>query len=100
VQPSNAECSRRGHLPSQLRRTWGLNGAVTLNGGEDKPWELALIGRNLTNRLYVVAGSVVGATASGTGTAATVQGDVLGTASPPRSVTLQLTLKSSLLQGR
>lgn len=79
---------------------WLLNGTVTLNGGEDKPWELALIGRNLTNKLYVVAGSVVGATASGTGTGNTVQGDVLGNASPPRSVTLQLTLKSSLLQGR
>ncbi|MFD1961466.1 hypothetical protein ACFSHP_24875 [Novosphingobium panipatense] len=61
---------------------------------------MALIGRNLTNKLYVVAGSVVGATASGTGTSTTVQGDVLGTASPPRSITLQLTLKDSLLNRR
>lgn len=79
---------------------WLLNGAITVNGGKDKPWELALIGRNLTNKLYVVAGSVVGATATGTGTANTVQGDVLGTASPPRAITLQLTLKESLLRGR
>jgi iron complex outermembrane receptor protein len=79
---------------------WLLNGTVTLNGGSDKPWEVALIGRNLTNKLYVVAGSVVGATASGTGTSTTVQGDVLGTASPPRSITLQLTLKDSLLNRR
>jgi len=43
---------------------------------------------------------VVGATATGTGTASTVQGDVLGTASPPRAITLQLTLKNSLFQGR
>ncbi len=77
---------------------WQLNGTVTLNGGRDKPWEVALIGRNLTNKLYIVAGSVVGATASGTGTATTVQGDVLGTASPPRSITLQLTLKDSLIR--
>lgn len=77
---------------------WLLNGAVTLNGGSDKPWEVALIGRNLTNKLYVVGGSVVGATAAGTGTNVTTQGDVLGTASPPRSIVLQLTLKSSLFQ--
>jgi len=77
---------------------WQLNGTVALNGGRDKPWEVALIGRNLTNKLYVVAGSVVGSTASGTGTANTVQGDVLGTVSPPRSVTLQLTLRDSLLR--
>ncbi|EJL35052.1 TonB-dependent receptor [Novosphingobium sp. AP12] len=79
---------------------WQLNGAITLNGGDNKPWEVALIGRNLTNKLYVVAGSVVGATATGTGTSVTRQGDVLGTASPPRSITLQLTLKDSLLRGR
>lgn len=77
---------------------WLLNGTVTLNGGKDKPWEIALIGRNLTNKLYVVAGSVVGATAAGTGTAVTRQGDVLGTASPPRAITLQLTLKDSLFR--
>ncbi|MET0363352.1 MAG: TonB-dependent receptor [Sphingobium sp.] len=79
---------------------WQLNGTIALNGGSDKPWEVALIGRNLTNKLYVVAGSVVGATASGTGTATTVQGDVLGTASPPRSITLQLTLRDSLIRRR
>ncbi|HEX7855161.1 MAG TPA: TonB-dependent receptor [Sphingobium sp.] len=77
---------------------WQLNGTITLNGGEGKPWEVALIGRNLTNKLYVVAGSVVGATASGTGTANVRQGDVLGNVSPARAVTLQLTLRDSLLR--
>ena len=93
---TQTEANPLNHQPSY----WLLNGAITLNGGKDKPWELALIGRNLTNELYVVAGSVVGATATGTGTASTVQGDVLGTASPPRAITLQLTLKNSLFQGR
>ncbi|MDO6414155.1 TonB-dependent receptor [Sphingomonas sp. BIUV-7] len=79
-------------------RYWQLNGTVTLNGGPNKPWEVALIGRNLTNKLYVVAGSVVGSTATGTGTAVTRQGDVLGTASAPRAITLQVTLKDSLLR--
>jgi iron complex outermembrane receptor protein len=79
---------------------WQFNGTIALNGGRDKPWEVALIGRNLTNKLIVVAGSVVGSTARGTGTNTVVTGDVLGTASPPRSVLLQLTLKDSLLRGK
>ncbi len=83
---------------TRQRGYWQLNGVVSLNGGRDKPWKLALIGRNLANRLVVVAGSVVGATARGTGTATVVPGDILGGASTPRSILLQLTLKSSLLR--
>jgi iron complex outermembrane recepter protein len=76
---------------------WQLNGTVSINGGDDKPWELALIGRNLTNELIIVGGSVVGATAAGTGTDTIREGDILGSLSTPRSLMLQLTVKSSLL---
>jgi iron complex outermembrane receptor protein len=86
-----------GNPLTRQRAYWQLNSAISLNGGRDKPWELALIGRNLTNRLVVVAGSVVGATARGTGTASVIPGDILGGVSTPRSVMLQLTLRSSLL---
>lgn len=77
---------------------WQLNGVISLNGGRNKRWDLALIGRNLTNKLVIIGGSVVGATARGTGTGSVVAGDILGGASTPRSVILQLTLRSSLLQ--
>jgi iron complex outermembrane recepter protein len=78
---------------------WQLNGVVSLNGGDDKPWELSLIGRNLTNELVIVAGSVVGATAGGTGTNTVFPGDILGGISTPRTVLLQLTLRNSLFGG-
>lgn len=77
-----------------------LNAALSINGGAGKPWELALIGRNLTNKLIIVGGSVVGATAAGTGTNVVREGDILGSLGAPRAVMLQLTVKSGLLGGR
>jgi hypothetical protein len=68
---------------------WQLNGTISLNDD-----------RNLTSILVIVAGLVVEATASGTGTANVLAGDVLGTAGKPRTVVLQLTLKDLLLRGR
>lgn len=79
---------------------WLLNGAVSVSGGEDKPWELALIGRNLTNKLYTATGGTLAFTGTGTGTGTTSQADILGISGPPRSVLLQLTLRSSLLGAR
>ncbi|MCJ2185640.1 TonB-dependent receptor [Novosphingobium beihaiensis] len=75
---------------------WQFNGTLSLNGGKDKPWELALVGRNLTNRLIRVTGAVVGSTAGQYGTAAPRQGDILASVGAPRSVLLQLTVRSSL----
>ena len=75
---------------------WQLNGSLSVFGGEDKPWELALIGRNLTNKLYTVTGGTLAFTGTGTGTGATTPADILGIAGPPRSVLLQLTLRNSL----
>ncbi|MCJ2179402.1 TonB-dependent receptor [Novosphingobium album (ex Hu et al. 2023)] len=54
-------------------------------------WDLALIGKNLTNR-FVATGVVDGpGTGSGTGTAAGIHADQIGLISLPRSVQLQLT---------
>lgn len=82
-----------GNPFARQKSYWQLNGVISLNGGAGKPWELSLIGRNLTNELVVVAGSVVGSTARGTGTASVTPGDILGGLSAPRSVLLQLTLR-------
>ncbi len=57
----------------------------------DGAWELAVIGRNLSNNL-VINGVVDGpGTGSGTGTAAGVRADQIGFAGTPRTVQLQLT---------
>ena len=60
-------------------------------GAEDDNWELALIGKNLTNKQYV-AGVVDGpSTGSGTGTANGVGADQLGFGALPRTVKVQVT---------
>lgn len=60
-------------------------------GAEDGNWEVALIGKNLTNRFYVT-GVVDGpSTGAGTGTAGGVHADQLGFGTLPRTVQLQFT---------
>lgn len=79
---------------------WQLNGSVSVFGGEDKPWELAVIGRNLTNKLYTATGGTLAFTGTGTGTTTSTQADILGIAGPPRSVMVQLTLRNTMFNGR
>ncbi|WP_188773204.1 TonB-dependent receptor [Novosphingobium endophyticum] len=79
---------------------WQLNGSVSVFGGQDKPWEVALIGRNLTNKLYTATGGTLAFTGTGTGTSTTTPADILGIAGPPRSVLLQLTVRNSLFGNR
>lgn len=56
-------------------------------------WELAFIGKNLTNEFYVT-GAVDGpSTGSGTGTPAGVQADQIGFAALPRTMQLRATLR-------
>jgi hypothetical protein len=58
---------------------------------DDAGWEVALIGRNLSNK-FVLTGTldVVGG-GSGTGTAAGVPANQAGLVTLPRTVTVQLT---------
>lgn len=58
-----------------------------------KGWELALIGRNLTDQHYYVATANAPFTGSGTGTAAGVLGDRFGAVSRGREVMLRATLR-------
>ena len=62
-------------------------------GTEDDRWELALIGKNLTNKYYMVGAGTAPLTGTGTGTNTVVAGDILGYGSLPRTVRLQLTAR-------
>jgi outer membrane receptor protein involved in Fe transport len=60
-------------------------------GAEDDNWQIALLGKNLTNRFYVT-GVVDGpSTGGGTGTPAGIRADQLGFAALPRTVQIQVT---------
>lgn len=60
-------------------------------GAADGNWQIALIGKNLTNEFFVT-GAVDGpSTGSGTGTANGVRADQLGFGNLPRTVQLELT---------
>ncbi len=69
-----------------------LDAGLRVGTGDDR-WELALIGKNLTNKYYLVGGGTAPLTGSGTGTAAAVPGDILGYGAFPRTVRLQLTAR-------
>jgi iron complex outermembrane recepter protein len=58
---------------------------------QDDRWELALIGRNLTNTFYIGAENDLPNSGSGTGTNNAVPADQVGLADLPRTVLIQLT---------
>lgn len=79
-----------GNPASRQNSYVNLDASLRL-GTTDGKWELALLGKNLTNRFYVT-GVVDGpSTGSGTGTPAGVRADQLGFGVLPRTVQLQLT---------
>lgn len=59
-------------------------------GTIEEKWELALIGRNLTNKFIINGSADVIGTGGGTGTANGIPADVYGLVSAPRTVQLQL----------
>lgn len=60
---------------------------------EDDRWELAVIGKNLTNRWYATGGIDSPNTGSGTGTPNGVIGDQIGFVTLPRTVQAQVTFR-------
>lgn len=78
------------------RGYWLLHGALSVYGGDDRAWELSLIGRNLSNKLYTATGGTLAFTGTGPGTASPAQADLLGVVGSARSILLQLTMRNSL----
>ncbi|MFS0738782.1 TonB-dependent receptor [Sphingomonas sp. 1P06PA] len=87
------------YLASSLGNPLSAVGSyVTLDAGfqlrtPDRRYELALIGKNLTNRQYFLGAQDAPATGSGTGTPAGISADQSGYGTLPRTVQLQLTVR-------
>lgn len=62
-------------------------------GAESERWQVALIGKNLTNRFIVNYMQDAPSSGRGTGTAAGVHADQLGTPNLPRTVEVQVTAR-------
>jgi outer membrane receptor protein involved in Fe transport len=71
---------------------WMYDASARVIGGDGR-WELALIGKNLSDKLYVMHANAVPYTATGTGTNSGVRADLNGSVSRPREIWLQATYR-------
>jgi len=62
-------------------------------GAENDRWQLAVIGKNLTNHYVLNAAQDAPSTGAGTGTAAGTPADQYGFPAPPRTVAVQVTFR-------
>lgn len=62
-------------------------------GAQNDRWQLAVIGKNLTNKFYFIGGGTAPLTGAGTGTNAATRGDIIGYGSMPRTVRMQVTVR-------
>ncbi|MFT5329341.1 MAG: iron complex outermembrane receptor protein [Parasphingorhabdus sp.] len=79
--------------PGTTQSSYAVLDAGIRIGSADDRWQLALIGKNLTNKFYFTGGGTAPSTGSGTGTAAAVPGDNIGYGTFPRTVSLQGTVR-------
>ena len=87
---SSYHLSQFGH-PSDFQPAYATFDASLRLSNSKKSWEIALIGKNLTNTYVLTSGLDVPSTGSGTGTNANVHSDIGGTPGLPRTVAIQLT---------
>lgn len=62
-------------------------------GTQDDRWQLAVIGKNLTNKYVLNAAQDAPSTGAGTGTEAGIAADQYGFPAPPRTVAVQVTFR-------
>jgi iron complex outermembrane receptor protein len=79
---------------SRVPGFWTLNTAFAVRG-KHGAWEVAVIGRNIANKLAVISSFDNLLTGSGKGTAAGVRSDLVGALNAPRTIALQFTVRSS-----
>jgi iron complex outermembrane recepter protein len=74
-------------LPGSRQGDYATVDASVRFGKLSGPWEIGLIGRNLTNKYYIISGNDAGTVTTG------VQGDAFGFVNRGRQVMVQLTLR-------
>lgn len=79
--------------PLDRQSAYAMLDASLRVGAEDDRWQVALIGKNLTNKYVLTYAQDAPSTGSGTGTAAGVPADQFGFPLPPRTVALQATVR-------
>lgn len=79
--------------PATTQEAYATLDAGIRFGASDDSWQLALIGKNLTDKFYFTGGGTAPLTGSGTGTNAAVPGDAIAYAAFPRTVSLQATIR-------
>ena len=62
-------------------------------GAQNDRWQLAVIGKNLTNKFYFIGAGTAPLTGAGTGTNNATLGDIIGYGAMPRTVRMQVTIK-------
>lgn len=81
-----------GH-PDTRQEAYATLDASVRFGAEDGRWQIALIGKNLTNHFYFLGSYDGASTGSGTGTASGVRADQVGLGALPRTVQVQVTTR-------
>ncbi len=79
--------------PNTRQAAYAVLDAGLRIGAENDRWQLAVIGKNLTNKFYFIGGGTAPLTGAGTGTNAATLGDIIGYGAMPRTVRLQATFR-------
>jgi len=82
------QAHERGDPNAVQKSAWRFNASIRIFPQSEK-WELALIGRNLTDKFRATSIQEVSGTGSGTGTAAGTTANLTGYYGEPRSISLQ-----------
>ncbi|MCW1384485.1 TonB-dependent receptor [Novosphingobium sp. KCTC 2891] len=81
-----------GDLTTRQKAYAVLDAGIRVGAADDR-WQIAVLGKNLTNKFYFTGGGTAPLTGSGTGTNHAVIGDTLGYGTMPRTVRLQVTVR-------
>lgn len=69
-----------------------LDAGIRIGAANDR-WQLAVLGKNLTNKFYFIGAGTAPLTGAGTGTNTATLGDIIGYGAMPRTVRLQATFR-------